>query len=248
MSQNDQKHIPSFAVVIPMYNEEAQAETCVHSVLKVLSGLPNRTSLIVVDDASADKTGEIISVLAESDRRILYLRHDTNAGYGAALRTGAAKANENGYEYVLFMDSDLTNPPSHIPRFVEKMRDGFDLIKGCRYCPGGEVVGVPFARYIISRIGNIVAEKLYGIGVPDCTNGFRAVKTSLFLSMPLRETGFVIIMEELYWAKKLGVAIIKVPTTLSNRSKSTRPTSFQYTPRIFWKYLKFPMKAVVGRS
>jgi len=204
-------------------------------------------TLIVVDDASTDGTGGILNAIVNKREGLTVLTHDQNAGYGSALVTGAREAQRMGYEYVLFMDSDLTNPPSHIPRFVEKMEEGFDLIKGSRYSTGGEVVDVPFKRYMISRIGNIIAKRLYRTGITDCTNGFRTIKTDLFLRMPLKEPGFVIIMEELYWAKKLGAIIIEVPTTLCNRSKSTRPTSFEYTPRILWKYLKFPMKALFSR-
>jgi glycosyltransferase involved in cell wall biosynthesis len=236
----------TFAVVVPMFNEEHGAEECILKIIVILASLPYDSILIAVNDASKDETGHILSSLKDTMPGLCVIHHEKNIGYGAALLTGAREAHRLGYEYVLFMDSDLTNPPEHIPRFVEKMEDGFDLIKGSRYCPGGEVVGVPFKRYIISKVGNMIAKRLYRTGVTDCTNGFRAIKTELFLRMPLKEKGFVIIMEELFWAKKLGAKIVEIPTTLSNRSQSTRPTSFQYTSEIYWKYLKFPMKALVG--
>jgi len=243
---NSDKHSQiRFAVVVPMFNEEQGTEECIRKIIQILSSLPNDPVLIAVNDASKDETGHILSSLKDTMPGLCVIHHEKNIGYGAALITGAREAHRLGYEYVLFMDSDLTNPPEHIPRFVEKMEEGFDLIKGCRYCSGGEVRGVLYYRYIISRIGNLIAQVFFGLGLADCTNGFRAVKTKRFLDMPLRERGFPVIMEELYWAKKLGLSCASVPTTLYNRTETQRPTSFAYTPSVFWSYLKYPLYSLI---
>ena len=237
------KSKPGFAVVVPMYQEVVGAELCVRTITRELASLNSRCFLIVVNDGSTDGTREILERHAKTNSILILVHHETNQGYGAALRTGALEAGRLGIEYVLFMDSDLTNPPAHIVRFVFEMEKGIDVIKGCRYCSEGEVIGVPFKRLIISRIGNLIAERLYGIHIQDCTNGFRAVKTDLFLKMPLKENRFNIIMEELYWAKKIGCSFSQVPTTLYNRSIEQRDTLFTYKPKIFWDYMKFAVKA-----
>ena len=189
--------LQSFCVIIPMYNEEGAAETCVRRVCSALQVVPYRSALIIVNDGSLDRTGEILSALASSVPNLVVVQHARNAGYGAALRTGVERARQEAYDYALFMDSDMTNDPADIVRFVEKMEQGTDVIKASRYIPGGGMTGVPFARRVISWTGNIIARTLFGMGLSDCTNGFRAVKIDVLSRMNLAENGFPIIVEEL---------------------------------------------------
>jgi dolichol-phosphate mannosyltransferase len=235
----------SFAVVIPMYNEEAGAKRCVTEVGKVLSSIPQQGRLIVVDDGSKDATPGILSSLASEFPFLEILTHNPNQGYGAALRTGIRHAINKGYDYALIMDSDLTNDPKDIPRFVEKMLQGYDVIKATRYSRGGGTRDIPFERYIISRVGNIIAKKLFRLPISDITNGFRAAKTSILKQFELSERNFSIIVEELYFEKALGCTMTEVPVVLTTR-EDERGTSFSYRPRIFYDYLKYPLRSFLG--
>lgn len=238
--------LPSFAVVIPMFNEECGAEACVRTVCDELRRLPNRTTLIAVNDGSKDQTLAILHGLVPSEPLLTVVDHGRNRGYGAALRTGLERAAQDGYEYVLFMDSDLTNHPSDIPKFAEKMAEGADIIKATRYSRGGSVSGVPFYRVAVSKAGNLVAHLLYGLPVRDCTNGFRAGRVDVMMRMQLTEQRFPIIMEELLWSKFLARSFAEVPVVLTNRTGEQRPTSFTYKPRVFYDYLKYPVRAFFG--
>jgi glycosyltransferase involved in cell wall biosynthesis len=231
-----------------MYNEETGAEKCVRTVCKVLDELPYRTALIVVNDASRDRTGEILFRLAPEFRRLIILTHSQNRGYGGGLKTGARRAAEMGFDYVLFMDSDLTNDPKYLPLFIERMLVGYDVIKASRYTRGGGVVGVPVWKVFISVIGNRVASLLYGLPMRDCTNGFRAVRTAVLKQMQLQENGFVIIMEELYQAKFLDSTFCEVPCTLTARAKGDKPSSFFYRPKVFYDYLKYAAMSFLNRA
>ena len=144
------------------------------------------------------------------------------------------------------MDSDLTNDPADLPKFVQKMQEGYEVIKATRYSCGGGVSGVPFYRIAISFVGNYVAHLLFRLPLHDCTNGFRAVRVRLLLQARLSETRFPIIMEELYWLKALGTRFAEVPVTLTNRAAKLRCTAFSYHPRVFYEYLKYPVKAFLG--
>jgi dolichol-phosphate mannosyltransferase len=236
----------SFCVVIPMYNEEPGAENCVRQVCQALSEIPVESKLIAVNDGSRDLTGEILDRIGPSFPNLTIVHHAKNSGYGAALRTGIATAAKAGFDYTLFMDSDLTNHPRDLPRFVEKMREGYDVIKATRYSGGGGVSGVPAYRVIISRVGNLLAGVLFRLPVHDCTNGFRAARTAILSRMTLTENRFPIIMEELYWSKYLARTFAEVPVTLTNRDAALRPTSFAYKPSVFWQYLKYPVRAFLG--
>lgn len=233
----------SFAVVIPMFNEEAGAEICVRRVYEELARIPQRNALIVVNDGSRDHTWDILQGIAPELDRLILVNHPRNQGYGAALKTGIQQARSRGFDYVLFMDSDLTNDPGDIHKFVARMEEGFEVIKASRYSHGGRVQGVPAYRYWISRLGNLLAHGLYGIPIWDCTNGFRAIKTEIVQAMNLQANNFSIIMEELYFAKFLAKSFCQVPVVLSNRAGHLRRTSFAYRPRIFYDYLKYPLRS-----
>ena len=237
---------PAFCVVVPMYNEETGVETCVRRICRVLAAQPGRTALYVVNDGSKDATGAILERLLPLFPQLTVITHPKNRGYGSALRTGMQEAAAAGFDYALFMDSDLTNDPDDIPRFAEKMRLGYDVIKATRYSQGGKVDGVPFRRVIVSVVGNRLAHLLFRLPVHDCTNGFRAVRTKLLAQMRLTENKFPIIMEELYWLKFLTRSFVELPVTLTHRSGQHRPTSFVYRPAVFWNYLKWPLKAAAG--
>ena len=243
MDREENPGFGGFCVIVPMYNEESKAEACVQCISNILARIPTRSGLVTVDDGSRDETAGILNRLSADLPNLVVIHHETNRGYGAALRTGMGYAEQAGFDYALFMDSDLTNDPADIPKFVEKMRDGYEVIKATRYSDGGGVSGVPAYRVLISRVGNWIARWLYRLPITDCTNGFRAVQTSLLSQMELTEPKFPIIMEELYYSSFLATKFAQIPVRLTSRGEEQRPTSFVYRPRVFYDYLKYPLKA-----
>lgn len=243
MDKEKNPRFESFCVIVPMYNEESKAGACVHRISEILARIPNRSGLVTVDDGSHDATAGILDRLSSKLPDLTVIHHEKNRGYGASLRTGMGYATQAGFDYALFMDSDLTNDPADIPKFVEKMRGGYEVIKATRYSHGGGVSGVPGYRVLISRVGNWIARRLYRLPITDCTNGFRAVRTSLLSQMELTEPKFPIIMEELYYSSFLATKFAQIPVRLTNRGEGQRPTSFVYRPGVFYDYLKYPLKA-----
>jgi glycosyltransferase involved in cell wall biosynthesis len=235
------QELPSFAVIIPVYNEEHGIATCVEDVTAVLAGIPNRTELMVVDDGSNDLTPERLAALKAEYASLSVIRHTTNQGYGAALRTGTFAAARRGFDYVVFMDSDLTNDPTYLSDFANCMADGSDVVKASRYVRGGGVQGVPRWRVGLSVLGNGVARLLFRLPIHDCTNGFRAVRTDLLTSVDLRENGFAVIMEELYQLRPLAGCYAEVPIVLTTRSSELRASSFSFGPSAMASYLKYPL-------
>jgi dolichol-phosphate mannosyltransferase len=240
--------LPSFAVVVPAFNEEPGIEACVRAIESALGELPNRTQLIVVEDGSSDATADVLATLAGRHDGLDVESHERNRGYGAALRTGTLAAAARGYDYVVFMDSDLTNDPASLTAFEREMRRSVDVIKATRYSGGGGVNGVPWKRRIPSLLGNAVARRLFGLPLHDPTNGFRAVKTDLLAGTELHERGFAVIMEELYRLRPHAVSYAEVPVVLTTRAAHLRGTSFDYSPGAIWRYLRYPLLAARDRS
>jgi dolichol-phosphate mannosyltransferase len=237
--------IPSFVVVIPMYNEVAGAKKCIVRVLNSLKKIKNRSLLIVVNDGSNDGTHEVLKNLKILGLNFKYLKHEINKGYGKALQTGIKVGVIEGFDYILFMDSDLTNNPKDIFRFVEKMNESADVIKATRYSNGGQVVGVAFYKRLISYFGNKLAKLLFQLPITDCTNGFRAIKLNLLRNYNFRENDFSFIMEELFFlSNKKKLKFSNIPVTLNVRTDDLRLSSFQYSFKAILKYLKYPLKAL----
>jgi dolichol-phosphate mannosyltransferase len=237
---------PSFAVVVPMFNEKSGVVKCISQISQSLKQIDANSKIIAVDDGSSDGTSEILNELLGGYQNLYVLIHKQNQGYGGALKTGIKKAYELGLTYVLFMDCDLTNRPADIIRFFKKMQSNADVIKATRYSDGGQVVGVPFKRRILSRAGNIIARKLLRLPITDPTNGFRALRTNLANSFDFKENGFPIIMEELYLLSGMKLSYENVPVTLTNRSSEGRGSSFSYTPNLLFNYLKYPLMSYFG--
>ena len=231
-------------ITIPMYNEEAIASKNLFAILGYTRKLPKTTTVLVVNDCSVDKTEEIILSLIKKqpDAHLKLISHKKNLGYGGANITGMQYAIKNNYDYVLFMDADLTNHPKYLRDFYAKMDKGYDYIKASRYVPGGAMEDVPKWRALISIIGNAIARTLFGLKISDCTNGFRAGKVEVYKKMTLTESKFALIMEELYQAKFIAKTFVEIPYILTART-GEQLTSFAYKPKVFMDYLKYALKS-----
>ncbi len=238
---------PSLGVVVPVYNEAAGIERSCRELVTAVRRIPGRCVLIAVDDGSADASAEIVARLTCELPELELVRHPSNAGYGQALRTGAAHAQSLGLHYVAFIDSDLTNPPSDLETIAALAREGHPYIKASRFVRGGSMATVPPARRSVSRLGNLVAQALFGTSVRDVTNGFRAGRTDLICSWPTRERAFSVIVEEFSWALEAGVPIVEFPTVLGARSGTQRGSAFSYSPELVLSYLRYPLRARLRR-
>jgi dolichol-phosphate mannosyltransferase len=232
------------AVIVPMFNEERNAERCVSAILPVLSRDLPSARLFVVNDGSTDRTERILRELLAAGRDFEYVPCDRNQGYGAALIAGARAARAAGFEFGLFMDSDLTNDPALIPRFAERFASGeYDLVKASRYVPGGGMEGVPLRRQLPSRLGNWLAARMFGMGLHDLTNGFRAVRLSMITDVQFRERGFPQILEEMVELKRRGARATEIPSILTSRTDPQAASKFSYRPAVVLRYLKYALAA-----
>lgn len=227
-----------------MFNEENTASFCIDSVIKEIIKFKNQIKLIIVDDGSIDKTSEILKHKKKQYKdKLIILTHKKNKGYGAALQTGIDYALKADYEFYLTMDSDLTNPPEYIADFVKVMSDNIDCVKASRYIRGGKVVNVPLLRQSVSIVGNYLASLFFGVGIKDCTNGFKMVRLKLLKGIKFKENSFSIILEEMYYLKKRNAKFAEIPNILYARTNSR--SHFKYKPKIFYDYFKYVIKAAL---
>lgn len=168
----------SLTVVIPAYNEEKGIAEIVNRVLAVRGALAKADvedfELLVVNDGSRDHTREIAEGIAAKDPCVRVISHPKNRGYGAALKTGFAKARG---ELVGFLDADGTYPPEYFPQLCTAAMEGSDIVIGSR------MMGADSKMPLTRRIGNIFfAGLLTVIGaerVTDSASGMRVFKRSI---------------------------------------------------------------------
>jgi glycosyltransferase involved in cell wall biosynthesis len=161
----------TLSVVIPAYNEEKGIAEIAQRVLSIREALTNvgvgDLEVIVVDDGSRDGTAQI----AGSIQGVRLVRHVTNKGYGAALKTGFSHAQG---ELIGFLDADGTYPPEYFPQLCVKAMNGSDLVIGSRMA--GAESSMPFTR----RVGNLFFAGLLTLMgrqyVSDSASGMRVFK------------------------------------------------------------------------
>jgi dolichol-phosphate mannosyltransferase len=165
-------------VVLPAYNEGEALALLLPRIKQVMERHRLAGLIVVVDDGSTDRTAGV----ADSAGGDKVIRHDWNMGLGAALSTGlshAAQISQPG-DVIVTMDADNTHNPALIPRMIQRLDEGFDVVVASRFRPGARVVGVSSSRQFLSRAGGWVYRLLLPIrGVRDYTCGYRAYRAAV---------------------------------------------------------------------
>lgn len=169
------------AAVIPAYRVENEIEA-------VLRGLPAYLrDIIVVDDASPDKTSQLVARLANGDSRIVLVRHERNQGVGGAMVTGFRKALELGAQVVVKIDGDGQMDASHLPDLLEPLILGkADYVKGNRFRDFVSLQKMPWVRRVGNMALGFLAKAATGYwNIFDPTNGFFGIRAGVLAQLPL---------------------------------------------------------------
>jgi Glycosyltransferases involved in cell wall biogenesis len=209
------------AILIPAYNE---AENIGH----VLDRMPAEvcgveTAVLVVDDGSRDGTGDVAA-----KHGAVVARHVINRGGGAALRTGYRLMVDSGAEIVVTLDADGQHLPSEMERLVKPVLDGeVDMAHGSRVL--GQADRNHFARELGIVFFNRLVSLITRTHVTDCSNGYRAVRTTVLPQLVLRQEQFHT-SEFMIEAIKRGIPAKEIPITVEQRlhGHSKKPAVVRY--------------------
>jgi len=177
----------------------------VEKAAEVLEKVAKKWEIIVIDDGSKDKTGEIVKKLIKKEPRIRLITHTPNRGYGAALKSGFYNSQ---YEWIAFTDADGQFDFSEITKFFEKQKQtGADLVIGY-YLKRA----VPFYRIWGSKLWELAVFLLFGLKVKDIDCGFKLIRKKVIDEIPRLEAerGPFISSELLIKAKKKGFKIVQL--------------------------------------
>jgi len=192
---------PSVSLVIPMFNEEENIEHAVAFAVDALERHAGDYEIVVVDDASGDRSPEIVAGLAAANPRIRIQRHEVNRKLGASLKTGFAAARK---DLVLYMDADLPFDPDVVGRAIQALLvTRADLIAGYRLDRTTE----GFRRTVYSYLYNSLIGLLFGWPHRDINFSFKLIRREVLEAIELRAEGSLIDAELIVKAKNLGFVI-----------------------------------------
>lgn len=199
-----QQKLTGISVIFPAYNEESNAERAVAAAVRALSGRADRVEIIVVNDGSHDRTGAVLDDLAARDPHIVAVHHPRNQGYGAALRSGFARAR---CDFVFFTDTDLQFDLEEIDALIPWI-GAYDIVAGYRVKRAD-----PWYRRMNAWGWNMLIRLLLDIRVRDIDCAFKLFRRRVFDAMQLGSRGALINTEILALARQQGFTIREVPVS-----------------------------------
>ena len=169
---------PILSIVVPVYNEEDNIRPLFEKIQTVCEAIGDAYEVLFVDDGSKDKTFAVLSELSKQEARLSVIRFQRNAGQTAAMAAGFEFAQG---ERIISMDGDLQNDPSDIPKLLEKLDEGYDLVCGWRK----ERQDKFLTRRVPSIIANWIIGKVTRVPIHDNGCSLKAYRASVIKQVPL---------------------------------------------------------------
>lgn len=177
MEQRARSGRPAISVVVPAMNEEGNISELHAALVEHLQPLGRTYEIVFIDDGSSDQTWQAMKSLAERDPAVIALRHRRNFGKAQGLATGFAVATG---DVVITMDGDLQDDPAEIPRFLEKLDEGFDLVSGWKQRRQD-----PLGKTLPSKLFNATVSQVSGVPLHDFNCGFKAYRREVVQNIRL---------------------------------------------------------------
>jgi glycosyltransferase involved in cell wall biosynthesis len=202
----------SLTVLMPVFNERETVETAIERTLAAEMPVDDR-ELIVVDDGSTDGTAEILA--REWPAEVRVVTHPQNMGKGAAIQTGLLHASG---DFTTVMDADLEYDPEEVADLIVPLSRGdTDAVYGVR---GFQAHNAFSFWYVVGNRGvTFAANLIFNCWLGDLMTCHKAIRTDLFCSLPLRESGFAIEAEITARLLRRGTRIFEVPVTYRARGR-----------------------------
>jgi glycosyltransferase involved in cell wall biosynthesis len=205
MSSEGERTSLSISAVLPAYNEEAIIERTVRHVGDVLANLTDEFEIIVTNDGSRDRTGEVLARLQESDPQLhlQVVTHESNRGYGAALASGFDAAQK---DLIFLTDGDKQFDVSELRYFMPAMDAQTDLVIGWR-----KIRADPLMRKLNAFGWKTLVNTLFGYTAKDVDCAFKLFRRQVWASMTVYARGATFSAEFLIKSRRLGFRLKELP-------------------------------------
>lgn len=249
----------SISIIIPCYDEADGIEKLREEFVPVVRDLARTqpVEVIFVDDGSRDDTWALLNrvfgaITDLPNVAFRFERHDVNRGLGAAVRTGFAAASG---DIIVTTDSDGTYKFSSIPKLLDYLTPGVDIVTASPYHPDGRVEGVPAYRLVLSQGSSFIYRILLrGSGVHCYTALYRAYRRAVIENVTFKANGFLAGTELMVKAMLMGYTVAEYPAVLYSRVHGVSKAKLARTIRAHlgfqWKVLmhRLHIKALVDRE
>ncbi len=200
-------------IIIPCYNEEKTLEKIVNKVLKFKSF---EKEIIIVDDCSSDRSGEIIDKLKSNLSEVKSVKHSKNLGKGAGIKSGVALSTG---DIILIQDADLEYNPEDYDNLLKPfLETDADVVYGSRFLGGKYVKLCFFWHFVANKILTVLCNVFTNLNMTDMETGYKLFKTEVIKSIELKEKSFGIEPEITVKLGKKGFIFYEVPISYSGRS------------------------------
>lgn len=226
-------------IIIPTYNERENVGRLIeHLEDRIFPKINNQFDMhiLVVDDSSPDGTADIVKKIQKKYDNVHLLLNKQKSGLGGAYLKGMIHAVDNLSADIMFeMDADFSHDPKVIPQFLQKINQGYDLVLGSRYIPGGSIPNDwGWHRKLMSKLGNLTIRiVITKFDIYDWTTGYRAIKKALFQS--LRDemkraefSGYTWQIGFLHKTVRKGFKVAEVPIQFVDRTFGQSKLGFEY--------------------
>jgi dolichol-phosphate mannosyltransferase len=225
-------------VVLPTYNE-------LQNIEKVVAGVRYfGHDVLIVDDASPDGTGDVADRLSASDPGVRVLHRPRKLGLGSAYEDAFRIGLADGSSLFVEMDADGSHLSKDLESIVDAGRGCGGLAIGSRYIRGGQIVGWPPHRWLLSWAANLYCRTLLGLKTRDCTSGFRCYTKELLLQIGLDHVvsqGYSFQIEMVHRTKRLGYPIVEVPIRFEDRVAGASKVSRGEVRRALWTVFRLSL-------
>src|ERR1700746_1651697 len=211
-----------YSVVVPFFNEQENIPPLYMKLTEVMDSIGEPYELVFVDDGSRDNSFRVLSEIFEHDRRVNLIRLRRNFGQTPALKAGFDFARG---AIIISMDGDLQHDPEEIPRFLEKIEEGYDLVSGWRYARRDHWL----MRQLPSRIANRMMAKLSGVDLHDFGTTFKAYRREVLSEIHLSGELHRFIPALASWA---GASVAEVPISNVARKNGSSNYGISRTIRV----------------
>ena len=231
---------PTVSIVVPFHNEESNVTELYARLHSVMEDVSWEYQFVFVDDGSTDLTYKRLRDLAAIDPRVAVVRLRRNFGQTAALAAGFAYCR---CDYVIAMDGDLQHDPAEIPRFLQKLEEGYEVVSGWRKHRADNLL----LRKIPSRCANWLMAKLSGVNIHDFGTTFKAYRRELLSQLPLygEMHRFIPALASAYGASICEIPIKNPPrkhgVSHYNLSRTFRVMFDLLTIRFLLRYMSRPL-------
>lgn len=222
-------------VVVPTYNERGNIEKLINTLFSLNRGL----DILIVDDGN-DGTDELVREMQRGNSHLFLIKREGKGGRGSAVVEGLKWGLQKDYDYLVEMDADMSHDPIELPKLLEQAAPD-TMVIGSRYCRGSQIIGWPMKRRIFSKLANIYAGLVLGLGINDYTNGFRVYPRPPMERLnfaAVKSRGFIALSEIAYELSQLGAKFVEVPIRFVNRARGASSFSLKEIKESFLSVLK----------